>query len=158
MLKITTDNIPQVEQDLNRSADELLIKQKRILEYGAERIASRASTIVRQTTSGSGTLAQAIMAEPATLKGDTVEVDVVWGVAHGPLVEYGPEIKQWTISAVFARALRWVSGGAVHYAKHVLHTWDPSHLRPHINPAVDELEPLIVADMLDAIQETIGTK
>lgn len=151
MLTVQTTGTNRIQGELDRKLDETLVKQKRVIEFYADRLANLARQTVYQTTKGTGSLAQSILAEPATMQGDEIKADVVWGVAHGPLMEYGPDIQQWTIRATYAKALRWIANGSVHYAKQVLHTWDRSQLRPHMEPAADEIAEPLANDLAETM-------
>ena len=97
------------------------------------------------------------MVPPSGWDDGTVVTEITWDEQYGRIAEYGPRVKSWVIEAKYAKALRFpilTASGAVDKIQyvarghHILFRWRESMLRPHVNPAIDELWP--------EIQETLN--
>lgn len=142
-----------------------IVGLKRELEAGASELADESIEILQriQTSphTSDGLAAQGIVWEEATVQpGGVLECLVGWLRKYGVILEHGPHsMSSWIIRAKRSSALRWWGAegktagnvaGQVFYAKWVEHTWDPSHKRPHMEPAAKKLVPRISRRILKA--------
>lgn len=124
-------------------------------------------------------LANSIYFTNPTMMGNAITSEVKWGRMYGYLVEWGPSKKSWPIRAKYAKALRFTwpnapqggftatqtgsKGGQkvmsltenVFYFKAIKYRWKKSHLRPHVGPAMNKIEPGFIRDMVRIPREAV---
>jgi len=130
----------------------------RILQTHALVIAAKAKLILgRVAKSGSSRLAGTIHTSPLRSISGQASIDIKWGLPYGRILEYGPRVKQWVITARNAPHLVFYSQyhGSIIKKKQVIHRWDKSQLREHVGPAVETHWPDCKADLAE-ILERIG--
>ena len=98
--------------------------------------------------------------------GKSLSVEMGWGVPYGPVLEWGPRVRQWIIrprgfrvakrgGVAGVKSLRFRVGNEIVYARKVVHTWSRDQLRPHWTPTLDALEPQILDDLGKVAEDVI---
>jgi len=146
----------------NRVYIRALTLMRRALEYRADRIiAAIREDVDDNFDEPSGLLMTGLWAGDVKRKGSRLWIEVGWGHAHGPVLEFGPNKGSWEIHAKEAKSLRfWEKGhvgnpGYIRYAKKVTHYWDPSQLRPHFGPEIMKQQPALMEDLGIAIRTAV---
>lgn len=120
-------------------------------------IADKLIATIRQGnwfTNESGNLKNKLYKSEPKLRQSGASIDVGWSgdtSVYGPVLEFGPKKRQWMIQPKKAKALRFVAGGNVVYAKKVTYNWTEKSKRPHFEPATRRIQGFSEAKLQEAV-------